>query len=251
MTANEKRQRVADAYSEILGRNFYSQTLRDHCYRPCADGHYYSDCSSSVSYAYMKAGFGFGVLNTVSMYTSTAFTRVDVAVSRGIPVETDRLRIGDLFLFAGTDTGRAYAGYVGHVEMVYAILDGKVTLCGHGELHPSLKDMTEYCRKRYAAKTDTPVGNKGLIRVLRFIQDDDPSPIAPAPARPVLVGDLVSITGANVNLRAGPGKEYPIAAVIHAGTTFPYLGISPDGWLAIWEESRSQTLWVSPAMATH
>ena len=259
MTAEEKRQLVADAYSEILGRNYYSQTLRDYCYQPCADGNYYSDCSSSVSYAYQKAGFSYGILTTVGMYTSSKFARVGVTISNGAPVETDRLRIGDLFLFAGTDTSRAYAGYVGHVEMVYSIRSGKVTLCGHGELHPSLKDMEEYCRKRYASRTNTPVGNKGLIKVIRFIQDDEPpaapsraspghSSSSPAPESPKLPRDWVTITGANVNLRAGPGTEYPVTATARSGTGFLSLGVSPNGWYALWEAGRGVTLWVSPQM---
>ena len=47
MTGNEKRQAVTRKYDEIIGRNLYSQPLRDYCYRKYSDGNYYSDCSSS------------------------------------------------------------------------------------------------------------------------------------------------------------------------------------------------------------
>ena len=57
MTANEKRQVVARKYDEIIGRNLYSQARRDYCYRRYSDGNYYSDCSSSICYAYREAGF--------------------------------------------------------------------------------------------------------------------------------------------------------------------------------------------------
>jgi hypothetical protein len=78
MTAAEKRQAVVKKYEEILGRNKYSQSLRDYCYKKYKDGKYYSDCSSSVSYAYKEAGFSFGILNTVGMYQSKKLVDVPV-----------------------------------------------------------------------------------------------------------------------------------------------------------------------------
>lgn len=128
MTANEKRNAVKKQYDIILGRNYYSQPRRDYCYKKYKDGKYYSDCSSSVSYAYKEAGYGFGILNTVGMYQSKKLVDVDVTIKNGIPQEIDRLRVGDMLLFAGSDSSRAYAGYVGHIEMVYAINGTKVTL---------------------------------------------------------------------------------------------------------------------------
>ena len=172
MTANEKRLKVRDKYREILGRNRYSQAKRDYCYRKYTDGNYYSDCSSSICYAYKEAGFGFGVLNTVGMYESAKLKKVDVPIKNGIPQDVSKLRIGDMLLFAGTDSSRAYAGYVGHVEMVGEIAGGVVTLYGHGSGTPSKKSMVAYCGQRQGARTSTNRGNKGLIKVVRYIQDD-------------------------------------------------------------------------------
>lgn len=173
MTANEKRIKVRDKYREILGRNKYSQVKRDYCYRKASDGCYYSDCSSSISYAYKEAGYGFGILNTVGMYESKKLDKVDVPIKNGIPQDVSKLRIGDMLLFAGSDSGRAYAEYVGHVEMVGEINGGVVTLYGHGSGTPSKKSMVAYCGQRQGARTSTKRGNKGLIKVVRFIQDDD------------------------------------------------------------------------------
>lgn len=173
MTAEEKRLRVRDKYQEILGRNRYSQAKRDYCYKRASDGCYYSDCSSSISYAYKEAGYSFGILNTVGMYESKKLKRVDVPIKKGIPQDASKLRIGDMLLFAGSDPGRAYADYVGHVEMVGEINGGIVTLYGHGSGTPSKKSMVAYCGQRQGAKTSTKRGNKGLIKVVRFIQDDD------------------------------------------------------------------------------
>ena len=169
MTASEKRKKVCDTYSIILGRNIYSQDLRDYCYTPYKDGNYYSDCSSSISYAYKKAGFSFGILNTEDMYYNLE-TVPNIGIKNGIPVDTSLLRQGDMFLFAGNDASRPRC--IGHVEMVYKInSDGSVILCGHGSDTPSTKDMVEYCTWRYN-KWASGGWRKGLVCVKRFIQDD-------------------------------------------------------------------------------
>lgn len=172
MTANEKRAAVVEKYKGILGRNQYSRTRRDYCFRKYTDGKCYSDCSSSISYCYKEAGFGFGILNTVGMYQNNKMTDVPVVIQNGQIQNPELLRVGDILLFAGADPSRDYASYAGHVEMVYAIDGTKVTICGHGSGKPSLKDMRNYCKSRHHLKAGTKFGNKGLVKVRRFIQDD-------------------------------------------------------------------------------
>lgn len=169
MIAEQKRQAVCDKYDIIIGRNIYNQTLRDYCYRTYKDGKYYSDCSSSISYAYKEAGFGFGILNTAGMYYSKELTTVDADIAGGIP-DASRLRPGDMLLFAGTDASRPLK--IGHVEMYC----GNGTICGHGSGTPSYKDLVAYCKSRYNAFA--PGGwRKGLVCVKRYIQDDvEPQP---------------------------------------------------------------------------
>lgn len=241
MTANEKRAAVIAKYKTILGRNIYSQPRRDYCFKKYSDGKYYSDCSSSVSYCYKEAGLGFGIMNTVGMYQSNKFTTVDVTIKKGIPQDVDKLRVGDMLLYAGTDKGRAYAGYVGHVEMIYAIDGDTVTLCGHGSGNPSKKNMVTYCRSRYNSKTTkTPIGNKGLIKIVRYIQDDDNSDI-PTTTAPADDREKLTITGNTVNLRYGPSKEYAVKKVARKGNAFPT--VDTDGWRAIKHEGRVR--WIS------
>lgn len=164
MTADQKRQAVCVKYAIIIGRNIYSQVLRDYCYRPYKDGKYYSDCSSSICEAYKEAGLGFGSLNTAGMYQSSKLTTVDVNIVKGIP-DISRLRSGDILLFAGTDASRPLK--IGHVEMYY----GNGVICGHGSGTPSYKDIVAYCRSRYTSLT-TGGWRKGLVCVRRYIQDD-------------------------------------------------------------------------------
>ena len=239
MTANEKRNIVKKQYDILLGRNYYSQPKRDYCYKQYKDGRYYSDCSSSISYAYKEAGLGFGILNTVGMYQSAKLVDVDITIKNGIPQETDRLRVGDMLLFAGTDSARAYANYVGHVEMVYAINGSKVTLCGHGSGRPSLKDMKTYCKSRRNAKTKTKLGNKGLIRVKRFIQDDEGGSTSTTDS--AITGNVVVVSGNTVNIRKGAGTNYGVVRVAKKGDMFEKP--DTDGWLCIKYKDRCR--WIS------
>lgn len=228
MNANEKRAAVVRKYEEILGRNKYSQPRRDYCYKKYSDGKYYSDCSSSVSYAYREAGFSFGILNTVGMYQSAKLVDVPVTIKNGIVQNPEVLREGDLLLFAGADSSRCAAGYVGHVEMV-ARTGSTVTLYGHGSGTPRSTEMNAYCKSRYARKTKTKLGHKGLIRVRRFIPDEAPS------------GPLVRITGGTVNIRCGPGTGYPALSVAKKGEAYPFM--EAGGWLPI--DLGGATGWVS------
>ena len=185
-TASEKRIAVRDKYKTILGRNKYSQALRGYCYRKYSDGNYYSDCSSSIMKTYEAAGYPIAstCLNTVGMYQSAALRKVDVTIEGGIVRNTEALRIGDMLLFAGTDSSRAYADCVGHVEMVGEISGNTVYLYGHGSGTPRRTEMNAYCKSRYNAKTTTKIGNKGLLKVVRFIWGEgDAAPSSAASAR--------------------------------------------------------------------
>lgn len=220
-TANERRLRVRDQYRKFIGRNHYSQARRNYAVSKYRDGRYYSDCSSSVSYAYKAAGEGFGILNTVGMWTSKAMTDVPVKIVKGQITNPDALRVGDMLLFAGNDTGRRAYGYVGHVEMVGEINGATVQLYGHGSGLAKRHEMTAYCRNRYNAKASTPLGRRLLIRVRRAIADDTQPAPEPAPDPRELI-----ITGATVNVRSGPGTKYKPHGVATRGTRLDYQGIT-------------------------
>lgn len=177
MTSNEKRQAIINQYKKILGRNIYSQDLtkRECVFKSYSDGKYYSDCSSSIRNAYKEASIGINNIggNTVGIYTSKDGKEVDVEIKNGVPTNISKLRVGDCFLFAGSDESRAAYNYCGHIEMIYSISSSTVTLCGHGSGNPSTKDMNTYCKNRFNSKTSTKLGNLGLIKIVRFIEDDN------------------------------------------------------------------------------
>ena len=178
MTAIEKRNAVIKKYEEILGRNKYSQAKRSYAFKKYSDGKYYSDCSSSIALSYKYAGYPFydnnGSYNpnTVGMYNSKDLIDVPVEIVNGIIKNPEVLQLGDMLLFAGEDSSRAYSGYVGHVEMVGKISGSTITLYGHGSGTPRKTEMNAYCKKRFNQKTSkTKLGHKGLLKVKRFFVD--------------------------------------------------------------------------------
>lgn len=116
---DELRASFVKLYSTILGRNIYSQTLRQYCYTAYKNGKYYSDCSSSQCLTLNKIGLDISTLNTVGMYQSNKFEKVDVKIVGGHIKNPEILKIGDQLLFAGDDPYRVL--HIGHVEGVFAI----------------------------------------------------------------------------------------------------------------------------------
>lgn len=177
ISAAEKRKTVVAKYEEILGRNKYSQSKRSYAFKKYSDGKYYSDCSSSIALAYKYAGYpiydnnGSYNPNTVGMYRADSLKEVPVVIKNGVIQNPEVLQLCDMLLFAGSDSSRKYAGYVGHVEMVGKISGSKITLYGHGSGTPRATEMNAYCNKRYGQKTSTGLGHKGLIKVVRFFDD--------------------------------------------------------------------------------
>lgn len=229
MSAKEARIEVRDLYRTILGRNRYNQARRSYVYQKYSNGLYYSDCSSSIAATYRKCGYpinynGSALPNTVGMYHSKDLSEVPVTIRSGVIQNPEALRIGDLLLFAGDDSSRAKAGYVGHVEMVGEISgDGKITIYGHGSGVPRATELNGYCKQRYAKKSSTKLGNKGLIRVLRRIPDDEPEIVDEAPEFGILpvTGPCVQISGCrSAHLRTGPGTEYGSVGICKSGDIF-------------------------------
>lgn len=246
MTATELRKQVRAKYEEIIGRNQYSQSKRDFCFKKASDGKYYSDCSSSVSYTYREVlgkDRSFGILNTAGMYNATGkkFTQVPVKISKGQITNPEVLCIGDMLLYAGTDNSRP--GCVGHVEMYWGY-DSKGThwVVGHGSGTPKKTRMTEKNASRYNAKTGTKVGNKGLIRVIRYIQGDGTLGVpntgttsAPVKDEPAKVTTGARVAAGAWNLRVGPGKEYDPCGTVSGGAAVEIVTRLTDvsGWMFV------------------
>lgn len=218
MTADMKRSAVIKRYNTLLGRNKYSQSLRSYVFKKYK-GAYYSDCSSSIAACYkaenlpIRSPGGSTLPNTVGMYQSKDLMDVDVCIKNGIIQNPDKLRVGDLLLFAGKDSSRAYADYVGHVEMVHTIANGKVTVCGHGSGTPRKTELNAYCKSRFSSKTNTKLGNRGLICVRRRIKDDETD----EPKKGGESMKKVLVTGNSVNIRSGAGTNHKVVTVAKKG----------------------------------
>ncbi len=115
---DEQRRTFAQQYASIIGRNVYSQNLREYCY-VAYKGKFYSDCSSSGIKTFEKCGHKFPwTLNTAGIYTSDLFESVNVTISNGHIINPEVLKVGDCILFAGSDPSRPLQ--IGHVEYVYS-----------------------------------------------------------------------------------------------------------------------------------
>lgn len=111
------RQNFHDFYKSILGRNAYSQDLRQYVYTPYK-GRYYSDCSSSGCATYQRCGIDIPLMTTADMLNSTMFADVPVEILNGHILNPEELMPGDALLFAG-NINRPSLRYVGHVEYIY------------------------------------------------------------------------------------------------------------------------------------
>lgn len=118
MTDSQRKQYVA-TYKTILGRNKYSNDLRNYVFSPYKDGNYYSDCSSSQNATLTRVGLKTPALTTVEMYNSNLFEKLPAKIVNGHMTNPEILQIGDMLLYAGTNVKRTL--HIGHVEGVYAI----------------------------------------------------------------------------------------------------------------------------------
>lgn len=115
------RVKAHDTYKTILGRNYYSQSLRAYVYKKYTNGRYYSDCSSSGIATLAKVGYKFDYyLNTAGIYTNDdLFEDVPVKIKDGHITNPEVLEVFDAILYIGNDPNRPKQ--IGHVEWVYAV----------------------------------------------------------------------------------------------------------------------------------
>lgn len=228
MTAREKRAILVAKAKPALGRNRYSQDSkkRECVFSPYVDGKYYSDCSSFVRWLYRLLSILLAITdymnigsNTESIIRNKKLREIPCGIKNGIPTDISALRVGDMFMFRGNNPNRTR--FVGHIEIVSAIKGKSVTLMGHGSGYPKTHGMTTYCRGRYLWK-ERATGNRGLICVLRAIEDD-----------PVEVSDRVVVTGNSVNIRTGPGITNKIIGKVSKDITLVRTFKDTETWFGI------------------
>ncbi len=163
MTNDEKRELLISRALTRKGKNQYSQDINKRTMIEAGFG----DCSGTVWYWYYKL-FGIHIgANTEAQIKSNTAKDVKIDIIAGIPDEK-KMKKGDLLYFRGTDNSRTKG--VGHVEMYI----GNGQIFGHGSgVGGTVKNMREYCKKRYDTKSTEKLKNKGLICVRRVIGSDD------------------------------------------------------------------------------
>ena len=163
MTTNEKRNLLVKKALSRERKNKYSQDISKRTLIESGWG----DCSGTVWYWYYKL-FKINIgANTEAQIKSDVGKVVDVKIVDGVPDES-ALKKGDLLFFRGSDNSRTKG--VGHVEMYI----GDSNLFGHGSgVGGTVKNMADYCKKRYNTKSTDLLKNKGLILVKRYIFGED------------------------------------------------------------------------------
>jgi uncharacterized protein YgiM (DUF1202 family) len=229
LTAKEKRALVIAKAKPALGRNRYSQDAakRECAFTPYKDGRYYSDCSSFVRWLYRLLSIALAVAdylnigsNTESIINNKKGVEIECKIKNGVPTDISALRVGDLFLFRGTNRSRTRG--VGHVEIVSAISGNNVTLMGHGSGNPKTHGMKTYCRARQLWLVPNSLKNRGLICVKRFIPDD-----------PGDTNDRLRVTGNTVYVRTGPGILNRALGTVGKNATLVRNFKDTDGWYGV------------------
>ena len=163
MTNDEKRELIVKKALTRKGKNVYSQDVNKRTLIESGFG----DCSGTVWYWYYKL-FGINIgANTEAQIKSKNGRDVNLKITNGVPDEK-KMKKGDLLYFRGSDNSRTKG--VGHVEMYI----GNGQIFGHGSgVGGTVKDLEDYCRKRYNTKSTEKLKNKGLICVRRIIGGED------------------------------------------------------------------------------
>ena len=159
------RDQFVTAYKTILGRNKYNQSKRSYVYTKHSDGHYYSDCSSSIMATFRKIGYNVELLNTAGIHWSPKFFTVKVNIENGHIKSPEVLKVGDCILFRGSDPSRPLQ--IGHVEVVAAV---PTLVSGHGSIAKVAKggekvtvELTTLCKGISGCKSEVKTAQRLLI----------------------------------------------------------------------------------------
>lgn len=246
---DKDRQAFHDTYKTILGRNIYSQDLREYVYKAYKDGKFYSDCSSSGCYTLKQIGKSCPDLNTAGIHKSTKWETVKVEITNGQIRNPEALQVGDALLFVGNDPERPLQ--IGHVEYVYEIPGGEPepedrTNLKKGMSGSDVKTMQEkLIAAGYScgsAGADGEFGNATEKAVKAFQADADlavdgiygpKTKAALQKAQPKKWKAIGTATAAKkVNVRSGAGTTHQVIRVLDPGNRFEVNGekAQANGW---------------------
>lgn len=167
------RPKFVEKYTTILGRNIYSQTLRQYVYKQYKNGKYYSDCSSSLMATLQQIGLDYPLFNTEAYVSNdNYFEDVPVEIKDGQIMNPEVLKIGDCIMYKGN---LEHKDYVGHVEGVYAIggeIKGVVREFQHflNEYYPDI--VTACCEGLLKEDNDYgPKTRSGALGVWKYMSN--------------------------------------------------------------------------------
>lgn len=149
------RRKFVAKYKTILGRNRYSQDLREYVFKKYGS-YYYSDCSSSLCATLDAIGYDCPLYNTAGIYWSDKFEEVPVVIKNGHITNPGVLKVGDFILYVGNDPSRPRQ--IGHVEGVYSISNSKAA-----------KEAKEETKKSTGRALNETKQWTGIVKVRTFL----------------------------------------------------------------------------------
>ena len=260
---DEDRQRFHDAYATIIGRNKYSQALREYVYTKYKDGLYYSDCSSSGCYTFKHIGVKCSDLNTAGIYWN--FDMTLAVIQNGQIINPEVLQVGDALLFSGNDPTRPKQ--IGHVEWVYEIPgtapapDPGPRMLRKGDKGEDVKRMQQLLIAAgfpcgyYGADGDfggaTLAALRAFQKAVGLEVDGIYGPMSRAvlEATEVKTGTFVSENVRRANVRSKPGTSYPVIMVLSGGYPVTLLGEEAEdetgGWKWVKINAGGRDGWIA------
>lgn len=196
-------------------------------------------CAAFLSWIFVKA-YGLDAAKSllcggIHHYTPTGANRFKKQ-NRYIKRGEGKPEKGDVVYFFSTSKGR-----IGHVGLVYKVSGNTVyTIEGNTSGASTLVTNGGGVKQKSYSLTSTYIDGYGRPDYAGAGAD-----IKPETADTVVKGEkYVSVTGANVNLRAGDSTLYPVAGVVKKGKKLEYVATSFDtGWHAV--RSGKDVCWIS------
>lgn len=149
------RQTIIDNSIVMIGRNIYSQPLREYAISPYTDGNYYSDCSSFVIGVLKLGGYDINWTNTYGLLTDPNFHTVPIIqIGNHISNPAGNLKIADIVIWPG------------HCCMIHHMEGDDVYVIDHGASYPRIQLLY-----------DQETWNSGdiVVRRLTVLDNEEPT----------------------------------------------------------------------------
>jgi uncharacterized protein YgiM (DUF1202 family) len=116
---------------------------------------------------------------------------------------------------------------------------------------PALAEIITDTAVVEATVIEATVAESGAESVAEAVAESAPAAVDALPAEPVVTAPTAYPIPATMNIRGGPGTNYPVVTSVSAGTALPMLALSPAGdWYQIQLEGTAEPAWIYGPLTT-